>query len=211
MDNIKDKVNAFFDGYKSFEYQKGETVAEPSKNQPEIFYIKSGKVRMYDISKNGNKLTLNVLSTGAFFSLSWIYGSPNKFYFEALESSELIKCPISDAKKFIESNSDVAVNIISRLSNGFDGLFQRLSMHMGGTAEQRLIIELLIDAWRFSKAYKDCRVNLSIAELSVNTGLARETVSRNIAKLSRKGLVYKKDKEYYIKDLNKLEKHFYVT
>ena len=206
----EDIVATFFDSYKTHQYVAGSVIVNNHETPEHVFFVRAGKVRMYDISSTGNKLTLNILAKGAFFSLAWVYGHENRFYFEAIEKCELTFCPLEDVRQFILRHPDVAVGIISRLSSGFDGLFLRLSASMGGTAEQRIIIEILIEAWRTHKNEYGVPLQLNINNLAINTGLARETVSRKLSELVRKKLLLKKNK-YYVRDIKALENYFFVT
>lgn len=200
------KLERFFATYKSQRFQKNSLIVEADESPEFIFYIKSGRVRMYDISRSGCKLTLNTLNTGSFFSLAWIFGHQNNYYFEAIETCELIKAPIADIKEFLDKHPDVGQDALKRVTGGFDGLFKRLSTHMGETAEFRIIIELLIDAWRFSHEEGDTKkVGISINDLTSNTGLARETVSREISKLIDRNLISKKGRTIYINNIKELE------
>ncbi len=109
------KISKFFEQYDSHFYLQGSPIIDAGVHPEYIYYIKSGRVRMYDLSASGCKLTLNVLSVGAFFGLPWIYNRPNNYYFEALTDCEIIKCKVSKVKDFIDSNPDVIEDILIRL------------------------------------------------------------------------------------------------
>lgn len=210
MSEVKNKMVKFFDGYKTSLYSKGSLIVEAGETPDNMFFIKSGKVRMYDISSAGCKLTLNILGVNAFFALPWLYGHSNNYYFDSLENTEIIKCPIDDLRSFLDNNPDQLNEILRRLTNGFDGLFMRLSTHMGGTAEQRILTELLIETWRFNKDEPATKtVKISVNDLTATTGLARETVSREVSKLIDKGLIKKIGRTIYINDINILQKHLF--
>lgn len=207
MYKVQEKIINFFYRYSSHKYLKNSLIVEGDETPEFIFYIISGRVRMYDISPSGCKLTLNTLSSGSFFSLAWIYDHQNNYYFETINECEIIKCPIEDVRKFFDKNPDVIEDALKRITGGFDGLFKRLRTHMGGTAEYRIIVELLIEAWRFSKDEgKTKKIGISINDLTANTGLARETVSREVSKLIDDGMISKQGRTIYINDINKLEK-----
>lgn len=205
MDTLS-KISKFFEEYDSYYYSSGSTIINANEVSKDIFYVKSGRVRMYGFAQSGYKLTLKILSTGSFFALPWIYDKPNNYGFEALTKCEIIKCKIPKVREFVSSNPDVMESILIRLTAGFDGIFKRLSIHMGGSAEKRVIIELLIEAYRFNKDEKPVKIKISLNDLTSSTGLARETVSREISKLTDKKLLYKVGRTIYIEDIKLLEK-----
>ena len=201
------KISKFFENNPTHLYSAGSSIIDAGVTPDVIFYIKSGRVRMYDLSSSGYKLTLNILREGAFFALPWIYDNPNNFYFEALTDCKIIKSTIPKTKEFIINDPDLLNSFLHRLTLGFDGIFRRLSVHMSGTAEKRIITELLIEAWRFNKDDKGPKkIKISLNDLTSNTGLARETVSREISKMIDKKYIHKKGRTIFIDDIAQLEK-----
>lgn len=61
----------------------------------------------------------------------------------------------------------------------------------GGIAASRLVFELLIEAYRFGKAIDDSRwlITTRQTSLAARSGLARETVSRELHKLEKDKLI----------------------
>jgi len=83
-------------------------------------------------------------------------------------------------------------DLLQRIYKGLDGYFLRMEYLMSGTAQARLIAEILIYAKRFGNEEKGkiiVGVKLTEKDLASQTGIARETVSREIHKLKDKGLV----------------------
>jgi CRP-like cAMP-binding protein len=79
---------------------------------------------------------------------------------------------------------------MSRVYSGMDGLLLRMTYLMSGNAYTRLMTELLIQAKRFGKSNTQA-VDLKISEkdLAIQSGLTRETVSREMKILKDKELV----------------------
>jgi CRP/FNR family transcriptional regulator len=205
-DVIVKKIDEFFATYKKQHYKKGDLLIRAEDIPTGVFYLKSGFVKQYVISKKGDELVLNIYKPVSFFPMSWaINTTPNKFFFEAVDEVEVYKAPSSDVVSFIKNNPDVLFNLLSRVYRGTDGMLTRMSYLMSGDAYGRLLAELLIYAKRFGTGNKEIEVTVSEKELAAQAGMTRETVSREMKILKEKGILLFSRNTLVIPDLKKLE------
>jgi CRP/FNR family transcriptional regulator len=205
---IAKKLDKFFSQFKHQTYKKGEILVRADDDPSGIFYLKKGLVKEYAISKKGDELIVNVFKPISFFPMSWaINNTPNEYFFEAVEETEVLKAPADKAVDFIKREPDVLFNLLSRLYRGTDGLLTRMSYLMSGNAYTRLITELLIQAKRFGKQNENKSIELKIPEkdLAARSGLTRETISREIKILRKKRLIEYKKSLFTIRNLRELE------
>jgi CRP-like cAMP-binding protein len=205
---VSKKLDDFFKQFKHQVYKKGEILVRADEDPSGVFYLTSGTVKEYTISKKGEELVINVFKSVSFFPMSWaINQTPNVYYFEALEELEIWNAPREEVVKFIKDNPDVLYNLMSRVFIGTDGILMRMVYLMSGEAYTRVITELLIAAKRFGKTNPDKSIKLSLTEkdLANQAGMARETVSREITKLKDQGLVVFDRNVLIIKNIDKLE------
>lgn len=184
------KINDFFKQYRHKTFQKGELVVFAHNTLPLVSLLVRGRVAEYDISDAGNKVILTMYKPGAFFPIINAFTrKPNKYFFEALEEVEVYQAPADDVISFLRREPDVLFNLLQRLSSGLDGLLGRVSLLMAGTAQSRVLFELLITAERFGARQPDgwYKVDLTELQLAEQTGLARETVSRALHKCAKEG------------------------
>lgn len=201
---LKKKLTDFFKDYSQRKYQRGETIIWAGDEPPGVIFLESGNASQYDISESGQKIVLNIFKPAAFFPMSWaINKTANKYFFEALSNIECRIAPSDAVVNYLRLDSDVAVDLLSRVYRGTDGLLQRVAELMIGTARSRLILELLISAHRFGEVHADGSINLSVktTELAQRTGMARETVSRELKKLEKEKIITRIRSEIVIKDL----------
>lgn len=204
---IAKKLEVFFTQFKHQRYKKGEILIRADDNPPGIFYLKEGTVKKYAISQSGEEVILNIFKPVSFFPMSWaINETPNSYFYEAKTDCEIWKAPKDEVIKFIKQNPDVLFDLMSRVYKGTDGLEARLKYLMSGSAYTRLITELIIQAKRFGKINGQT-VELAIAEseLAADTGMTRETISREMKILKEKNLLTLSSHKLIIKDLRKLE------
>jgi CRP/FNR family transcriptional regulator, anaerobic regulatory protein len=206
---IATKVDRFFKQYKHQLFKKGEVMIRADEDPSGVFYLLNGQVKQYAISPKGDDLIVNIFKSNVFFPMSWaINKSPNTYYYEALTEVEAWRAPAEDVVEFVKANPDVLFNLIKRLYSGMDGVLSRMVFLMSGEASKRILAELLISAKRFGKKSSEDKaimIEITEQELANQTGMARETISRELTKLKEKQLITTQNKQIIIPDLNMLE------
>lgn len=207
-DAVQKKLETFFTKYKKQQFKKGEILIRADDAPPGIFYLSQGTVRMYLISRNGDELVLNLFKPISFFPMFWVInGTPNLYYFEAMDDVIVWRAPGKDVLALLKENPDVAFDLLARVYRGMDGLLTRMAYLMAGNAYARLITELLIIAKRFGKAEKNgIKFTITEKDLSASAGMTRETVSREMKVLKDKGLVVFQKNMLRISSIEDLEK-----
>lgn len=190
---IIDKLHEHFGKSDTKSFAKGTIITQANRDPEGVSFIVDGIVEQYDITPEGNKVTVNLFKPGAFFPMSWaINKTPNTYFFAALTDAKLQQANTDQTVKFLIDNPDVLMNLLSRVYRGTDALLKRLVLAINGAATNRLIFELLIESYRFGNIIDDrsVQINISRNSLAARSGLARETVSRELHKLDKLGLIY---------------------
>lgn len=185
-------VRAFFARYPEKTYTKGQMVLLPDEKElPPVTYITQGVIVQYDITKSGDKVVINMFKPGAFFPMSCaMNGILNTFYFEASEACVVRQAHAEDVVAFLREQPEVTYDLLQRVYRGTDGLLGRMAKLLGGDAQARVLYEIHIHARRFGEETPEGTI-IKITEeaLAQQTGLARETVSRELGKLREQGLI----------------------
>ncbi len=214
MDNkVLAKIEEFFKKYRHQKYKKGELLIRAGENPKGVFFLTSGAVKEYAISKKGEELVVNMFKPVAFFPMSWaINNIANNYYFEAMDDVEVWIAPQMETINFVKENSDVLYNLMSRVFKGTDGILMRMVYLMSGSAYARVITELLIQGKRFGKKGSADSTELTILEkdLANQAGMTRETVSREMKILKDKGLITFVNNVLIINNIDKLEEELAV-
>lgn len=206
-EEILQKIADTFKQYQERTYEKGQILVFSGENPPHIYYIISGRVRLYDISSRGDELVLNVFRAPSFFPMSWaINHTENKYFYKTEEKTVVRAIPTDEALLFVKNNPDVMFDLLSRVYRGMDGLLGRIVQLMSGSAKQRLMYELVIDALRFGEKRKDGSYIIKETEgdLAARTGLTRETISREMLSLKQSGAVTISNKGIVVHDIDAL-------
>jgi CRP-like cAMP-binding protein len=207
-DAILNEIDVFFSKYPLRLFPKGHILVHANDNPIGVFHIVSGKVRQYDINDRGDEIVVNIFKTPAFFPMSWaINGGENRYFFEAMTDIEIRQAPAKDTVIFLKSHPNVMYDLLARLYSGIDGIQQRMTHLMGGSAYSRVIFELLLEYRRFGTPQSNSAYRLSINEtqLAQNAGLTRETTNRELAKLKKLKLVTYSENTLIINDTKALQ------
>jgi CRP-like cAMP-binding protein len=205
---ISEKLEKHFSQYPHRSYPKGQILIHGGDAPQHIFYIVKGNVRQYDISYRGDEIIVNVFKPQNFFPMLWaITRKPNKYFFEADTDVEVRLAPVDETVNFLKDNPDILFDLLSRVYKGLDGVLGRMVHLMSGSAKSRVLYELAVECRRFGKIAENgsCLISISEGDLAGRAGLSRETVSREINKLSQEGLVNVSHSGILISDLKSLE------
>lgn len=206
---IAERLNKFFSKFKKLQYKKGELILRGGDSPQGVYFIEKGYVKDYSISKEGEELTLIIFKPEDFFPLQWVFNNkPNVHYFEAMTSVEIWRCPKSDFITFIEANPEIFFELTSHIMLRLGGITQRMEYLAFGNAYQKVASIIMICAERFGEEKDDgwiIRIPLTHREVAMLVGMTRETVSIEIKKLERKGIINYKGRSIFVKDLTKLK------
>ncbi|TAH33845.1 Crp/Fnr family transcriptional regulator [Candidatus Saccharibacteria bacterium] len=205
---VADKIHTYFSQYPERKYPKGQILVFADENPDYIFYIVQGRVRKYDVSYRGDEVIINTFQPPSFLPMSWALNkTPNHFFYKAETDVTLHLVPVEDALQFLQQNPDVALDLLSRLYKGLEGMYGRLVHLMSGTARSRLLYELIIDCRRFGQQQADGAYLLKSSEtdIAARSGLSRETVSREMKKLKQEGWAEINRTGIVVKDISVLE------
>lgn len=201
-------VERFFKGYSLRRYRKGQVLLLDGEGPEHVFYLKTGRVKVYDISYRGDEIILNVFNPGTFFPVALLVSrSVNKYVYEAETDIEVHQAPAREVLAFVKAHPQVTYEILVEVYAKMDEILGRVSHLMASSAKRRLIYELLLECSRVECATKGGATLLEITEreIGARAGLSRETVSREIGKLKRDKLVSVQQNAIVILDHRELE------
>ncbi len=208
---ISEKVAKFFSNYRQQSFKKGDFLIRANENPSGVFYLSKGTVRVYAISKNGDELVVNIFKPFSFFPMNWaINNTENSYYYEAMSPVIVQKASRDDVLQFVKENNDILLNLLSRVYRGIDGVLNKMTYLMVGSAYARIIAELLVNVKRFgeisqSKKGSSGQMQISERDLAAQAGLTRETVSRELKRLKDKQLILFSQNTLTITNIEKLE------
>ncbi len=201
---LKKELTIFFEKYDTQKIKKNQII---NNGKDEIIWIKSGFVRLFKRSKDNKETTLPVLKSAFSFSvLNYLKNTGYKM--EAVNTLEVYKAPAVDFLNFLDENVEIKNNVHSNIETTLIETIDAYQKIVEGDAYTKtaILIKSMID-----NDSKDKRKNIEIKfaiphRLLANmTGLTRETVTLQLLKMQKEGLVATNVRKLIIKDLDKLE------
>ncbi len=195
---------------RSLAYRKGEIILRAAEEPGGIYYIDQGFIRVYSITDQGEENTHIIYKAGEVFPLIWAFNdfARNVFY-ESLSASRLWRLPKDDFLHHVKTSHNVSYSLLRQAVNQFNIFADRLDNLEYTDAFERVVYRLLYLAGRFGqKKGQKIIINAPITHEHIGSSinLARETVSREIEKLERKGLVSHQKRLIVLNDITALEK-----
>lgn len=207
---VRKILHSFFGKSKLKIFTRGETIVQPPNKK--VFFLTRGVVKMSGLLKEGGLLTLNIYRPYALFPMSLVLNNKqDRYTYVALTEVQGYFAPKKDFRQFIRKNPDILFDLLKRIYSGLDWFFARLESLLVEDAYLKLLTQLVIYTKRFGQNNQNGTVfdwHVTHHQLASQTGLARETVTREIKKLQNKGLIGYSGKKLVIYDLAKLEQEF---
>jgi len=207
---VKLKLESFFSKYKEVKYKKGEIIIRPDDELSSIYLLRSGNIKQYSITEDGNEVTIHIFRPYSFFPTMLVVGeSENTYYFEAIGSVELKRAPKADVIRLLKDEPEVLFDLTRRFALGINGLVKRLENLMYEDAYNRVISLLQYLSEKFGeKQDKHIVIKLPLTHRDIATwvNLTRETTSRQLEKLTKAGIISYYQKLITVKDPQKLER-----
>lgn len=172
--------------------------------------IKSGVIRAYTITSEGEERTVGFYTTNDFFPIPWLFGetSTSLFYYETITKVSYYSFSKQDFLDCIQDSKPLLRSVVFYLANQYTALLLRITGLEQGKAIEKLGFTLYYLLFKYGKLERGSRyiidIKLSQAVIASMVGNTRETTSSNLHQLRQRGII-----EYtsftYIVDKKKLE------
>lgn len=206
--NIKNKIEDFFEKYKTYRFERKSIIISPGDNTTDAFYLKEGFIREYSISEEGIELTIHMFAPGAFFPMtSVITDIPHNYFYEAMTEVELARAPKTEVVEFLKREPEVLFDLTTRIFRGLDKLLKRMQNLIFHSAYKRTIAALLFLNRHFGEKTEGKSVlqgKFTHNDIAHFAGISRETASRELSKLEKLGYVKQDSSKIEILDGEKL-------
>jgi CRP/FNR family transcriptional regulator len=183
----------FFRGGTKLAYSKGEFIIRPGELAPGVFYIEEGLVKSYDITKYGEENLLIIRKTGELLGLTWaITGKARSIIYAALAPTKVWLVSREAFTDFVRNHPAAALPLVDMIADMYRLHSERILTLEYRTVRERLISFLLTTAQRFGRKVAGGRlidVPLKHQDIASSISATRETTSRALSELERKGFL----------------------
>ena len=196
---------SFLSKYHARRFQKGEIVIVQGEIPDCVYLIKSGIIKTYNLTSQGEEKPLTFDVAGECFPIGWIFGHLrwSQYYYEAFTDCELYCIPRDEYVTFLKANNDVMFDNLAYMARRTNNFQMRLNALEQSKAINKVINTLHFLCLRFGKDIDDNTVKIDLPltqqELANFMGLTRETTGIELKKLQKKGIISYRRQNYVVK------------
>jgi CRP-like cAMP-binding protein len=194
-------------------FRKGEVIIFQGEVPRTAFVIKSGTVKVYNLSVGGDEKPVAFYTTDNTFPASWVYGkAANALYYYEAFTPEVAVYAIEREEfvTFIKKRPELLFQELEHVLSDQIGGTLRLNALQHSRASDKLIYSLHYLALTYGKALPDNKIeillDLTHQDFANLTGLTRETAATELNKLKKQGVIYYSKHSPYQLDRNQLTK-----
>lgn len=192
-------------------FKKGDFVIRPGDAPHGVFYIYQGLVKAYDITKYNEENLLIIRKQDEVFPLIWaVTGKEHHIIYQALAPTVTWQVPRKVFLEFVQSHPDALIPLLDMTMEMYRLHGERILNLEYRTVRERIISFLLTMSQRFGKPNGDgvlIEVPLRHQDIASSVNATRETTSRELSALERKGLLENKQSFTLLKDVDALRKY----
>lgn len=192
-------------------WRKGDFIIRPGDPPHGIFYIYDGLVKAYDITRYNEENLLIIRKADEIFPLIWaITGEERDVIYQALAPTTTWQISREAFLKFMSSKPEALAPLLDMTIEMYRLHSERILNLEYRTVRERIISFLLTMSHRFGTKTPDgVRIDVPLRhqDIASSVNATRETTSRELAALERKGLLRNKQSLILLRDVKALEKH----
>jgi CRP/FNR family cyclic AMP-dependent transcriptional regulator len=210
MSEVNKTLTAFIQAYPTRSYQKGEIIIFQGEAPRNTSIVKSGVVKSYNLSVNGDEKPMNFYSENGIFPAPWTFHkAPSSFYYyEAFTDCVIHSVPRDEYLDFLKANPEALYGTLENFITEHVGMTMRLNALQHSRASDKLLYTLhyltMTQGRVIEPQVVEITLNLTHQDFANLTGLTRETTATELNRLKTKGVItYGKHTLYQVK-LDKL-------
>ncbi len=191
---------------------KGEHLFLDKEPVEMVYIVVSGLVSLYKVNSHGEKKVIFILDQGKLINEVILQGLPASINCEAFDDAQIVCFDKTDFLRVMENDFALTKIVLDSLSIKVRQLYRQLKNTSNSVRGDKRIAAKL---WKLSSDYgvlcedgTKINLDLSITYLADMLGSKRETVSRQLKDLVRRGLIRMHDGKITIKDRDELSKYF---
>lgn len=144
MDSINPTLELILERTRVKTYPQGQIVIYEGDSPSEVYIVKSGYLKVYDVDKDGNEKVLSIVKPNDVIPYSFFSGGriPNKWFYQSLCDAEIYVLNRDTLKHAMQADADITLSLVSSFSKEVHELLTRLSS-MGKSKTQSKLISVM--------------------------------------------------------------------
>lgn len=160
-----------------------------------VMMVRSGIVRAYTITSNGEERTVSLHGDGDILPLTWVLGTTTNslFYYEAVTDCRIFQVSRVDFNAFLDAKPERMKSMLQKTSEIYTSLLLRITGLEQSRAVEKIGFTLYYLLFTRGKEVSPglfrIDVRLSHALFGSLVGLTRESTAKNMKQLRDKGII----------------------
>ena len=198
--NIEELINSFLHRTAQ-NYLKNETIYCEDNLNNYLYLVKSGTIKTYKNTEDGKELITGFYYPNNFLGYLSLFGEiPHTEHAAAIEDAKLIKIEKQEIISILESHPHLTLKLLKLLANRFKDSKDKMLQMAYDSVKGRIAKTLL----SLAKNNGQDHICISRSDLANLTGIAKETLIRNLSEFKESNLISIEKNNLKIIDSKKL-------
>ena len=206
----KELANHFLKNGTRIEFKKDEIVVRPELTPPGVFFVDSGYLKVYELTRGGDENIRTFKQPGNLFPLLWaINGGGRESYTQAITPVVAYRLSRTQYLEYLDSHPQAMRDTLTKMVYLYEAYSDRIHNLEYRYAKERIAYRLLSLAKRYGKKNNgkiDILLPIRQGEFADSINVTRETASRELGKFKKLGLIDYSETKYVILDEAGLDK-----
>jgi CRP-like cAMP-binding protein len=196
------ELRTLFSSGRRLSYKKGEIIQHANEIPQGIYFLFEGFVREFTLSNDGEQHLTLVYEPGEIFSVNWMFlGILPNVYRQAHTDVIVHRVSEKEFKDAIKANPDLHSELTYLMMKQVHLLSSRVENLTFSNAYDKVAYHLIHLAGRFGELTDEgwyIRLPFRHQQIAEALSMSRETASRMIARMEKKGLIRQNGKGHFI-------------
>lgn len=203
-------LNLLSDEHEVRSYRKRQVIYKAGSHPVNVFFVKTGKVKIYRTNDDGKEFITSILKEGDFFGFTpMLEESVYHETAETLDDSEVMLIPRNEFFELIHSDPSIAGKFIRMLASNLSEKEDKLLQLAYNSVRKRVADALLLVNSRYKKSDTDRPVlQITREDLAHVVGTATESLIRTLSDFKSEKLIDIKEGKISILNEEKLKALF---
>ncbi len=216
MDNLKKdemQIGKFLANFPTIDYEKGRIILFQGEVPRDAHIIKSGIVKVYNIDDDGNEQLIYFKTAGDVFPFTWVMNKTpsTQYYYETVTECSIFVLPRERYLDVIKSSKKLMFEQIEADAVRDRLKTVRLNALIHAKASDKVVHILHYLMLGYGRKADHDKVVISVIltqqDIANMVGLTRETVSLEIGKLRKQGVITSGRSLNYVVHLDKFSEY----
>lgn len=186
-------------------FEKGELILVQGEVPHSVFVVKSGVVKSYNITTQGEEKPIEFNIKDEIFPVAWTFHKARyaQYYYEAFTDCDVYSVPREEYRSFLKNYPESSYPMMNYFVSALINSQMRINALEQSKATTKVINTIHFLCLRFGVTVKpgtvEIKLPLTQQDLANFMGLTRETTGIELKKLQRKGILTYRKQNYSVK------------